>query len=83
MSIYERIMSGETLQVKFKNPVEGLHQGAFKVGPLWLIGDMYVTDKSEWKRWAEVGGITINERKRHTMQPGEMQAWCSGLELVS
>lgn len=83
MSIYERLIAGEVLQVKFKTPLPGLHKKPFKVSRLLMMGpDYYVTEKSEWARFASVGGITINTRRRHRMESGEMQAWCEKLEVI-
>jgi hypothetical protein len=79
-NIYTRIRGGETLEVQFKVQREGQYAGLFEVGPLWMIGSYYVTEQSEWKRFAQVGGVVINGRRRVQMECSEMQSWCDELE---
>jgi len=81
-NVYERISAGETLRVHFKPGLPGRYKKPFKVGPLWMLGDMYATESSEWKKFAKVGGVTINGRRRHRMGPGELAAWCNTVELI-
>lgn len=82
MDMYEKLMAGNTIRVKIKHPVGKMKKTPFRVAPLWMIGDFYVTESSEWKRFARIGGITINGRKKHAMSQGEMQVWCQAMEEV-
>lgn len=79
MTVYGRLMAGETLRVQFVGQPD---REQFTLGPLWLIGDFYVTKRSDWKQFASIGGVTINKRRKHRMSPGEMQEWCSTVEVI-
>ena len=81
-SIFMRILDGETLWVQFKVQRKGWHKGSFQIGPLWMIGEFYVTEQSEWKPFARVGGVVINGRRRKQMEHSEMQSWCNELEVI-
>lgn len=83
MSVYEKLLEGETLRVRLKNPVGCMRREPFTVARLLLLGDYYVTESSEWAQFAVVGGVTINGQRRQRMEQEEMQSWCNGLEIVA
>ena len=84
VSIYQRIVAGEKLIVRLKNPLVGMQQKPFSVVRLLTMGENYsVAESSEWARFASVRGIIINGRQKHRMDQEEMQTWCSKLEIVA
>jgi hypothetical protein len=82
LTIYERIVSGESIRVKIKCPIAKQRKKPFMVYPLHLMDNMhYVTKSSKWFRWSHVGGIRIGNNK-HALSEAEMIEWCDRVEEV-
>jgi hypothetical protein len=82
MTIYEKLVAGETLRVRFKNPVGVMERKSFTIKRLLMLGDYSVTESSEWAQFATVGGIMVNNKRKERMSPEAMQYWCEQLEEV-
>jgi hypothetical protein len=82
LTIYERIMNGETIRVKLKEPTGKQRKKPFTVYPLHLMSDtQYVTKSSVWFKFSHVEGIRIGT-KRTVMTVDEMIWWCDQVEEV-
>lgn len=83
LTVYEKLMNGDSVTVKFKEPGEGQRKTPFTVSPLYMMDEThYVTKSSAWFRWSHIGGVRFL-MKRVAMNKEEMISWCDFLEEVN
>jgi hypothetical protein len=82
LTLYERVMNGDSIRVKLKCPLKKQRKEAFTVKPLYLMSPtQYVTKSSAYFKWSYIGGIWIG-RSRHALTDTEMIEWFEHVEEV-